>query len=117
MCIASCLPSGSSTSTPASDFERDEHADLAEARGRRVVDVGDDGALRRPRAALARRSDWFSPIVAMLSVSTSSTVPPGGHRRGLERVDIVALFERDRGDVADEVLELLVLGDEIGLAN
>ena len=31
-----------------------------------------------PRATAARRSDWFSPIVAMLSVSFSSTVPPPG---------------------------------------
>ena len=43
-----------------------------------VVDVGHDRALRRPRARAARRSDWFSPIVAILSVSFSSTVPPPG---------------------------------------
>ena len=53
-------------------------------------------------------------MVAMLSVSFSSTVPPLGIGSALERLDIVADVERDLGDVADELLELLVLGDEVG---
>ena len=78
MCIAICLPSAvqrlgraalsSATSTPI----------LPRPGATCVVDVGDDHALGSLRATAARRSDWFSPIVAMLSVSFSATVPPPG---------------------------------------
>ena len=57
------------------EFERHQHADLAEAGGQRVVHVGGDDAVARPRAAppaqhqvLADRGDQ--------SVSSSATVRP-----------------------------------------
>ena len=36
--------------------------------------------------------------------------------RGEQRLDVAAGLERELGDGADEILELLVLGDEVGLA-
>jgi hypothetical protein len=39
---------------------------------------------------LARRRFWFSPMVAMFSVSASSTDLPDGIGGLLERVDVVA---------------------------
>ena len=59
-------------------LQRDQHADLAEARSDRIVDIADTTAPSPTSSSAARRSDWFSPIVAMLSVSFSSTVPPPG---------------------------------------
>ena len=45
-CIAICLPSAVSVSAGRRALERDQHADLAEARRDLVVDVGHDRALR-----------------------------------------------------------------------
>ena len=51
----------------------------------------------------------------MFEVSFSSTVPPPGQQASFERLDVAARAERDRRGGAHEILELLVLGDEIGL--
>ena len=48
------------------------------------------------RATAARRSDWFSPIVAMLLVSVSVTVPPRrDSRSSRKRIDVRAGLERE----------------------
>ena len=60
---------------------------------------------RSLRATAARRSDWFSPILAMLSVSFSCDGAAVGIWRRAERLDVGAVLERELGDVADEVLE------------
>ena len=52
--------------------------------------------------------------MAILSVSFSLTVPPPGYWRSAERLDVGAVLQRELGDVADEILEELVLGDEVG---
>ena len=50
----------------------------------------------------------------MLSVSFSWTVPPPGILGSAERLDVRAVLQRELRDVADEILEDLVLGDEVG---
>ena len=88
-------------------FERHQHADLAQARLHRVVDVGRDGALATRAARLARRIVMFSPMVAIRWVSSSATVSAGvpGIGRGLERLDVVADRQHQVRDLGDEGLE------------
>jgi hypothetical protein len=113
--MASCLPSCSSRSRRGAALERDQHADLAEARRHRIVDVGDDDAFLRlerggaaERLVLADRRD----VAGQLLLDGPAARPAGM----LQRLDVAARAERDRGDGAHELLELLVLGDEVGLA-
>ena len=98
-------------------FERHEDADLAEASVDRVVHIGRDHALRRPRASATRRRVMFSPMVA---IGVLQAILDGRLRArevgGLERLDIVpspisAILAASR----DEGLELVVAGDEVGL--
>ena len=111
--LARAPPSASASPV---DFERHQHADLAEARRQRVVHVGGDHALRRPRAGAVRRSTMFSPIVAIRLVSSSVDRPAGARIRGrLQRLDVAVAVERELGDRADKLLEQLVAGDEVGL--
>ena len=55
-------------------LERHQHADLAEAVGGLVVHVVGDHAVRRPDSAAVRRTLMFSPMVATISLTWSSTV-------------------------------------------
>ena len=94
-------------------LQRDEHADLAEARRLRIVNVSDDRALRHLKAlgatqrlVLADRRD----IVGQHFLDGLAA-----QRRGLDRCDVIAQLERDRRHVTHERLELIVLRDEIGL--
>ena len=115
MCIAICLPSGFELVGIALAFERDQHADLAEIRRGSVVDVRHDHAMLdrdrlhpADRLVLTDRRDVAGQLVGDRAAARIVG--------GLERVDIVAAaVQRDLRHVADEVLELLVLGDEIGL--
>ena len=114
MCIAICLPSGSSTSAPGLALERDEHADLAEAGRLRVVHVRHDAAAGDGDApdpaqllVLADRRD-----VARKLVADGAAARIG---RGAQRLDIIGLcVERDLRGLAHKILKLLVLGDEVG---
>ena len=94
-------------------FERDQHADLAHARRGGVVDVADDEPFRdlehrgaAQRLVLADGGD----IVGQLLLDGAA----GRIGRALQRLDVIAGLERQASDVADEFLELLVLGDEVG---
>ncbi len=51
----------------------------------------------------------------MLLVSTSATVVPDGNRLGLERLDVTPVASAICVTFADELLELVVLRDEVGL--
>ena len=97
-------------------LERDQHADLAEARRDLVVDVGHDRALvhlehrgAAQRLVLADLGD----VVGQLLLDRAAA----GILRRAQRLDVGAVLERELGDVAHEVLEHLVLGDEVGLAS
>ena len=61
----------------AGRFERDDHADAAEAVDDLAVDIMADRAVVDMQAA-ARRSVMFSPMVAMALAIASATVPPPG---------------------------------------
>ena len=82
--------------------------DLAEAVGDEVVDIGADDAVRdlEPLGAaqghvLADRRDRMRDGIRHRAAARI--------RRGLQRLDIIALLERDMGDVAHQRLEALVL--------
>ena len=83
----------------------------------RVVHVGGDHALRRPRArAGAAQRHVLADRGDQLLVSFSATVAAAGIRRALQRLDVAAAARaRARATSRDEVLELLVPGDEVGL--
>src|SRR5690349_22946073 len=94
-------------------FERDEDADLAESGRDLVVNVGNDSALAHfehgstaQRLVLANRGD----VVGQLLRNSSTTWVA----RGSNRFDVSTLFQCNAGDVANEILEDLVLGDEVG---
>ena len=113
---AACRAPPACAWSPA-DFQRHQHADLAEARRQRVVDVGGDHALARPRQRGGAAQLMFSPIVAISSVDLLGDRAAGRrHRRPLQRLD-----DRRRASsaspaiVAHERLEHLVAGDEVGL--
>ena len=84
-----------------------------------IVDVGRDHAVRRPLSCAVRRSSMFSPIVATNCVSSSATVwPLAGQLAWPSSASRSPLaVERQLGRRRDEVLELLVAGDEVGLGS
>ncbi len=95
-------------------LERDEDADLAETRLHRIVDVGDDDALRHlqngrapERLVLADGRDVGGELLF-----DGAAARILGRENSLDRS---AAVERELGDRAHELLELLVLGDEVGL--
>jgi hypothetical protein len=90
--------------------QRHQHADLAHAVGGGVVHIGRHVS---PSIAAMRRSDMFSPMVATLSVIVAPTGLAAQIGR-LQRLDI-GHAERGLGDLGHHLLELGVLGDEIGL--
>ena len=96
------------------ELERHEHCDLAEPVRDEVMDVGPDDAVchlepLRPAQGhvLADGRDRMRD-----GIRDRAAARIGG---GLERFDVIALFEGDVGDLAHEVLEALVASDEIGL--
>ena len=95
-------------------FERDEHADLAEVRRNRVVHIRDDEALidrdgLHPADLLVFTDG--RDVVGQLVADRAAI----GVIHGLERFDVVAVrAQRDLRRLAHEVLELVVLGDEVG---
>ena len=97
----------------AGGFERDQHADLAEAVGDRIVQVAADRArIDRKHGGAAQRhvlADLGDAVGQRLGNSDAA-----GLRR-LDRLDIGAGIERDIGDHLDETLEQIVAGDEVGL--
>ena len=78
ICIAIWRPSAASASVLAGRFQRDDHADAAEAVGDLAVDVMADRAVRATCRPAARRSVMFSPMVAIALAIASATVPPPG---------------------------------------
>ena len=72
----------------------------------------------RPRSTsstAARRSDWFSPILAMLSVSFSWTVPPPGYCAAPSASTSVPCSSASFATLRTKSWNMLVLGDEVGL--
>ena len=98
-------PLSSATSTP-----------ILPRPGGGIVDVGDDHALldleqgdAADRLVFADRRD----IGGQFLLDGAAARPAGV----LQRLDVAAGLERDRRDGANEILELVVLRDEVGLAN
>ena len=97
----------------AGRFERDQHADLAETVGHRIVHIGADRALAdRERGGAAQRH-----VLADLGDRVGDRL---GNRDaaglgGLDLLDVGADVERHIGDHLHQALEQIVARDEIGL--
>ena len=96
------------------DFERHEHRDLAEAVGDEVVDISADDAVRDLKPLGAAQGHVLADRRDCMRDGIRDRAAPRIFG-GFQRLDIIALLERDMGDVANEVLEALVARHEIGL--
>ena len=116
MCIAICLPSAASFVLVGRRLQRDEHADLAELRRRRVVDIGGDDARIDARArpcgarSCSRRSWRRDRSASAARVRRRPSACASSFSRS------PLCFERDAAPRSlHEVLELVVARDEVGL--
>ena len=95
-------------------LERHENADLAKVRSNLIVDVGHDRALlhfqNRSSAQRLVLTD-LGDIVGQLLLNRSAARILGS----AERLDVGTVLEHELGNVADEFLKQLVLGNEIRL--
>ena len=84
--------------------------------GRSIVDVGNDDALAHFDMADAANglvlADGGDVGDQLFSDGAARRISSGRQRFGVSS----AGFERDRRDGADEILELFILGDEVGFA-
>ena len=98
----------------AGRLDSDQHAELAEIVGNRVVDIGRDSALLHAKPGRAAEAQ-------VLADRADRILDRVGHRlvgaRILRRRDVLGLAaegQRHLGDIAHDLLEGLVAGDEIG---
>ena len=96
------------------DFQRDDHRDLAEAVGDLRVDVAIDRALHLQRRDATRRqilADGGDARGDRLGDDAAARIGLAGELLGVLRAGL----QRDSRDIVDELLEVVIAGDEVGL--
>ena len=96
-------------------LERHQHADLAQARNELVVHVADHDALGHFEARDAAQVHVLADGGDEMGQVSLDGLVERRHMGLLDRVDIVAVLDRELGDAGHQFLELVVAGDEIGL--
>ena len=112
ICIATSRPRAVEFLRVASRFDRDQHADLAETLGDRIVHVGADHTL----ADRERRSTTQRHVLADGRDRGGDRLLHGlvADLGGLDSLGVAAVGQRGVGDQLDQALEVIVARDEVG---
>ena len=101
--------------TLSAGFQRDDDTDLAEAGHHLVVTIGGDDTLRDGELGDSAQRHVLADRGNQLCQRFVDTVTGAGKLHRLEALDVAVAAQSQLGHLADESLEAVVAGNEVGL--